>query len=213
MAPVNGKPFIGYLLDYFSARGIRRFVLALGYKAELIEAYAQSYVLMARTKGLEIAFSVEKEPLGTGGAIRMACEATTSEDVLILNGDTFFGISVGQLDNFHQEKNADCSLALKRMQNFSRYGLVEVDNDYSITHFMEKKFYSDGLINGGIYILKRGSLLDAALPEKFSFETDYMEKYLGKHRLFGMEQDAYFIDIGIPEDYFRAQSELQKKLG
>ncbi|HEX4849250.1 MAG TPA: sugar phosphate nucleotidyltransferase, partial [Puia sp.] len=187
-------------------------VLALGYKAEIIEAYAQTYVLRNKNDELDMVFSVEKEALGTGGAIRLACEKARSQDVLILNGDTFFGIDVIQLEKLHEKKKAVCTLSLKRMQDFSRYGLVEMDAENKITQFKEKKLYKDGLINGGVYLLKRESFLRADLPGKFSFETDYLEKYLSRNRVFGLEQEAYFIDIGIPEDYYRAQKELQQNL-
>jgi D-glycero-alpha-D-manno-heptose 1-phosphate guanylyltransferase len=95
------------------------------------------------------------------------------------------------------------------MKNFDRYGLVEVDEDNVIKSFREKQCYKSGCINGGIYALHRNKFLDEDLPKKFSFEKDYLEVYYNKRRMFGLMQDEYFIDIGIPADYERAQEELK----
>jgi D-glycero-alpha-D-manno-heptose 1-phosphate guanylyltransferase len=94
------------------------------------------------------------------------------------------------------------------MKNFDRYGVIELNEDDSIKSFNEKKFYSEGLINGGLYMLNVETFLSGSFPEKFSFETAYLEKYYNQHKMFGLIQDEYFIDIGIPEDYERAQKEL-----
>jgi D-glycero-alpha-D-manno-heptose 1-phosphate guanylyltransferase len=95
------------------------------------------------------------------------------------------------------------------MTKFDRYGVVELDSHCLIKSFKEKKFYESGLINGGVYALHAHKFLDEKLPEKFSFETDYLEKFYEKRRMFGVVQDEYFIDIGIPEDFDRAQHELR----
>jgi D-glycero-alpha-D-manno-heptose 1-phosphate guanylyltransferase len=94
------------------------------------------------------------------------------------------------------------------MKNFDRYGVVEIDSQCIVKSFKEKQFYESGLINGGAYALHTHKFLDENLPDKFSFETDYLEKYFQKRRMFGVVQDEYFIDIGIPADYERAQKEL-----
>jgi len=97
------------------------------------------------------------------------------------------------------------------MQNFDRYGVVELNADRSIASFKEKQFYKEGLINGGIYALQTAHFLQEKLPEKFSFEKDYLEKYYNQRKMYGNIQDEYFIDIGIPEDYQRAQIEFKDK--
>jgi D-glycero-alpha-D-manno-heptose 1-phosphate guanylyltransferase len=94
------------------------------------------------------------------------------------------------------------------MQNFDRYGVVELKDDLSITSFKEKQFYTSGLINGGVYALNAEKFITENLPEKFSFEKDYLEKFYAERKIYGCVQDEYFIDIGIPEDYERAQKEL-----
>lgn len=203
MAPILAKPFIGYLIDYLQQQGIEKFIFSLGYKYDLIEQY-----LNTQYGNLNITYSVEELPLGTGGAIRLACKTATEKTVLVVNGDTFFKINLTKLASFHHMCGAHCTLSLKPMLNFNRYGVVELKNDYSILSFKEKQFYQKGLINGGVYLLHAAKFLEDNLPEKFSFEKDYLEKYLGSRRFYGVIQDEFFIDIGIPEDFERAQTEI-----
>ena len=211
MAPVAGRPFLSYVIDYLQEQGIEKFIFALGYKSEDFEVFLRTKLPADPAKGGELRcqLSIEAEPLGTGGAIRLACQKATEGTVLVLNGDTFFGIHADELSAFHEQQKADCTLCLKPMENFDRYGVVELNSDGSIRHFREKQFYEAGLINGGVYALDRARFLSASLPEKFSFEKDYLEKQAPHGRLYGLVQNGYFIDIGIPEDYERAQKELQ----
>ena len=204
LAPVGGRPFISYVTDHFRREGIERFVFALGYKSHLFDAFFRSSF---PDGGYEI--SLEETPLGTGGAIRQACERVAGNTVLILNGDTFFRIELKALAGFHGEHQADCTLSLKPMLDFDRFGVVELTDDGRITRFREKQYYPAGLINGGVYALEKDSLLRENWPEVFSFEKDYLEAARAK-RLYGMVQDRYFIDIGIPEDYRRANDDLNQ---
>lgn len=205
MAPVNGHPFLYYVINHLQDEGIKNFIFALGYKSELIVQYLEE-----NFPSLPFKISLEKEPLGTGGAIKRACTLADEKSVLVTNGDTLFKIDVTELAGFHSLSGANCTLSLKCMENFDRYGVVELGEDCAITSFKEKAFYTSGLINGGMYALHVQKFLDEeALPEKFSFEKDYLEAYYDKRRMFGIEQDGYFIDIGIPEDYERAQAELK----
>ncbi|MBS1599905.1 MAG: nucleotidyltransferase [Bacteroidetes bacterium] len=201
MAPVAGKPFLAYVIDYFKKQQVEKFIFALGYKSEIIEKYIID-------QKINFQISREEEPLGTGGAIKLACTFGTEKNILVLNGDTFFAVQLKKLNDFHQQQKADCTLALKPMKDFERYGSVLLKENQSVEKFEEKKFCVSGLINGGIYILDRNKFLTENLPEKFSFEKDYLEKFAGQRKIFGCAQDGYFIDIGIPEDYHRAQTEL-----
>jgi D-glycero-alpha-D-manno-heptose 1-phosphate guanylyltransferase len=205
MAPVNGEPFLKYVIEYLLAQGIEHFIFSLGYKHEVIENY-----LVKDFPSLFFKTSIEEEPLGTGGAIKLALTKAKERSALVANGDTLFKISVNEIAGFHALSGANCTLSLKPMKNFDRYGVVDIDEDLAIKSFKEKQFYEEGLINGGVYAVHKNKFLEEPLPEKFSFEKDYLEVYYDKRRMFGVIQDAYFIDIGIPEDYERAQTELKK---
>jgi len=207
MAPVAGKPFLHYVISSLQENGIENFIFSVGYMHETIEAWLQN-----NYSKLNYTISLEEEPLGTGGAIKLACSKALGKDVMVANGDTIFKINCDLLSQFHKEKNAACTLSLKPMVNFDRYGVVELNEDGSVKSFKEKQWYQSGLINGGVYALNVEQFSKENLPQKFSFEKDYLEKNVfpvhQNPKLYGIIQDEYFIDIGIPEDYERAQEEL-----
>ena len=207
MAPVAGEPFLHYVISSLQKNGIENFIFSVGYMHEAIEIY-----LLHDYAELKYSISLEEEPLGTGGAIKLACSKALGKDIIVANGDTIFKINCDLLSQFHKEKNAACTLSLKPMVNFDRYGVVELNEDYSIKSFKEKQWYQSGLINGGVYALNVEKFLKENLPEKFSFESDYLEKNIfsvnQNPKLYGIIQNEYFIDIGIPEDYERAQKDF-----
>jgi D-glycero-alpha-D-manno-heptose 1-phosphate guanylyltransferase len=206
MAPVAGKPFLYYVIEQLKKQGVDKFIFSLGYKHEMIEAWVnEEYPLLFSQ------FSVEEEPLGTGGAVKLAGGLATEKNIVLVNGDTLFSGDLKRLSAFHNMCGADCTLSLKPMKNFNRYGIVELKKDFSISSFKEKQQYDEGLINAGVYILNIPHFLQEELPQKFSFETDYLEKFYSTGKMYGVVQDEYFIDIGIPEDYARAQQELKLK--
>jgi len=171
-------------------------VLSVGYKYEMIKNYfGKSF------SGMELVYSVESEPLGTGGGIRKSLSFVDSRNVFIVNGDTFFDVNLKKLFLFHKEKNSVISVALKPMKQFDRYGSVRIDENKKIIGFEEKKYHESGLINGGIYLLNKDFFMSFDLGEKFSFEKDFLEKYYNFYAFYGLEFESYFIDIGIPEDY------------
>jgi D-glycero-alpha-D-manno-heptose 1-phosphate guanylyltransferase len=204
MAPVNGKPFLFHVLNWLKDFPVERIILSTGYKSEsIVEYFGSSFC------GIDVEYAVEEAPLGTGGAIRFAMQKCTGENILILNGDTFFPIELDKFLSFHNERKSKFSLALKPMKDFSRYGSVECKGDV-IIRFNEKKFCSEGLINGGIYIINRKFFESIDLPEVFSVEKDVLEKNAGSGILRCMVSDKPFIDIGIPEDYKRAGDFLKE---
>lgn len=203
MAPVAGEPFLHYIIDLLLHQNITRFIFSLGYMHEHIEKF-----IVEHYPKIDYTFSIEEEPLGTGGAIHLACQHAQQKNVLILNGDTLFNIDLNKLMSFHIQHEAACSLSLKPMLNFDRYGLVETDKEGHIQSFKEKKYYRKGNINGGVYALNVDHFSKLHFNNKFSFETDYLEKYHSSEKMMGLIQDGYFIDIGIPEDYERAGREL-----
>ena len=200
MAPVNGIPFINFVITYLKNEGVSRIVLSLGYKSEIVIAHIEKTFPKSE---IEIDFVIEETPLGTGGAIRLGCSKIKGEDVLILNGDTLFNIDLEKFSEFHRKCEADFTVALKELKQFNRYGTVEIDHSFAITAFKEKTYCEEGLINGGVYALNVKSFTRESFPEVFSFEKNYLEKYVGTKKFFGKSYEYYFIDIGIPEDYKR----------
>ena len=205
MAPVAGQPFLKHVIRYLLSQGIEKFIFSLGYKHEMIEGF-----LNDEFPTLHCECSVEQEPLGTGGAIYLACKRTKDENVLVVNGDTLFKADLEKAASFHIKNKADCTLLLKPMQEFDRYGAVELDDDYAVSSFKEKQNFQSADINAGTYMLDVEQFIDKDFPERFSFEKDYLEKYYGERKIFGVIEDSYFIDIGVPADFQKAQEELRQ---
>lgn len=203
MAVVAGQPFLFHLFQYLESQNCHRVILSLGYKHEMVENW-----LIATDWEFEINIVIETEPLGTGGGISLAMKQAESENVFVLNGDTMFRVDLKAMMDFHQSKNSITTLALKQLSDFERYGVVKINENQCVQSFEEKKHYSKGLINGGVYILYRNSFLDNSFPEKYSFEKDYLEKQVDEHTFYGFIADTYFIDIGVPEDYNQAQKDF-----
>lgn len=204
MALIGEEPFLSLLLNYLKKQGIEKVVLSVGYMYEKIqEVYQNEY------NDLSISYSIENEPLGTGGAIAKALTFTESEHILVLNGDSFIKFQLQDIC-LPQAENQSL-LVLKEMHNVDRYGSVLLDNNI-ITAFEEKQYKETALINAGVYILNRNIFNNKSLPEKFSFEKDFLEKEVENKTLLGKVINAYFIDIGIPEDYSRAQIELVNEI-
>ena len=204
MAPVDGKPFIHFVIASLQKEGIEKFIFSLGYKSEAIISYVDTQYAVMQKK-----YVIETKPLGTGGAIKAACKQVTEENVLVVNGDTLFHINIAELSRFHETHDAGCTIALKEMKDFDRYGAVELNNDQSIKVFKEKQFCESGTINGGVYALTVATVLTDDYPEFFSFEKEYLEKNTGNGKLYGVINNDYFIDIGIPEDYQRFQDDYK----
>lgn len=204
MAPVNGRPFLTYILDYLIEYHYTRVVLSVGYLHEKIEEFFGT-----QCKSLEIDYAVETEPLGTGGGILFAFSKCVTDNVLVINGDTMFKVDLDEFEHFHQEKGSLLSIVLREVEDVSRYGSVVIGGNGMITLFSEKQAtIGRGFINGGIYLIDRKLFEKYPQPQKFSFEKDLMTKFYTQEMFFGMPSDGYFIDIGIPEDYERAQREL-----
>lgn len=205
MAPVCDKPFLYYLFTYLKKfNEIDRIILSVGYKYEVILEWLDAQ----NEFPFEFVFSIENEPLGTGGAIKKALELAKSEQVIVLNGDTLFDVNIAQLIQLHRTNQAVLSIALKPMVDFNRYGNVETNELNQITAFREKMYCKEGQINGGVYIIDVNLDIMAGLPAKFSFETDILQPQVANRKIYGFGFDGYFIDIGIPEDYEKANKEF-----
>ncbi|MEI7470957.1 MAG: HAD-IIIA family hydrolase [Chitinophagaceae bacterium] len=208
MAPVAGEPFLKYVIGSLLDQGVEHIIFSVGYLHEQIDSYLKEHY-----PDLDYSLTIEDNPLGTGGAIQLACQQVRGENVFILNGDTLFLADLPSLAAFHLEQKAVCSLSLKPMEDFDRYGSVELSSKGIVITFKEKQHLEKGLINGGVYALSVAPLLALGLPSKYSFEKDFLEIQARNAVVYGLAQDRYFIDIGIPEDYQRAQTELSRPLG
>lgn len=206
MAPVAGKPFLWYLLKYLTKYDVSRVILSVGYLREVIFEWINSN---KDEFPFEFDYAIEEEPLGTGGGIKLALNKVRDPYAIILNGDTFFDVNLDTLCQYHYSSKKNITLALKLMRKFNRYGTVSLDKMYgTILSFNEKQYCDEGLINGGVYIVNRNASIFEGLPDKFSFETAVLEPQCAALNLQGLVQDGYFIDIGIPEDYDKANREF-----
>ena len=206
MAPVADKPFLWYLLKYLTKYSVNRVILSVGYLREVIFEWVKEH---KHEFPFEFDYAIEEEPLGTGGGIKLALSKANDSNVIILNGDTFFDVNLDALCQCHASNDKNITLALKLMKNFKRYGTVSLDTmSKTIVSFNEKQYCVEGLINGGVYVINRNAPVFEGLPDKFSFETAVLEPQCAVHNLQGIIQDGYFIDIGIPEDYDKANREL-----
>jgi D-glycero-alpha-D-manno-heptose 1-phosphate guanylyltransferase len=199
LAPVNGRPFVAYLLDALAGNGVRHAVLATGYLAEKIEAE-----LGDDWRGMRLSYSVEDVPLGTGGAVRRAAAATNGGPAVVLNGDTYLEFDANAFAGAMRAAGADLGVALAKVPDVSRYGAVKV-SDGRVVAFGEKVGQGPGLINAGVYFLSRKALAELPARESFSFETDVLAPAAAAGRLHAYTDTRGFIDIGIPEDYARSQ--------
>lgn len=202
MAPIMGIPFLEYIFRYLKKNNINKVVLSVCYKRDTIIKYFSDTFF-----DISIKYSVEEEPLGTGGAIKQSLKFCNNENILLLNGDTFFNVNLDALFKSHLNNLADLTLCLKPMCNFDRYGIVKLDSANRVIGFNEKKYCENGLINGGLYIIRK-NFLDNEDVQKFSFE-DFMNKNYKEKKIYGVIDNGYFIDVGIPEDYYKAQKELK----
>lgn len=205
MAEVNQRPFISYILDSLLKYSYNRFIFSLGYLSEDVIKY-----IKVAYPNIDAVFSIETEPLFTGGAIRLAIEYVESDSVLILNADTFFGLDLDFFFKTHVGRNMDVTLALKPMFNYDRYGSVKFDPQYNVQSFEEKTKCDFGYINCGYVYLRKEVFTKYLVNRPFSFEEDFMKEHLGKIRIGAFVDDSYFVDIGIPEDYQKVKLDYPK---
>ena len=199
LAPIKEKPFLEHMLKNFQNNGITRVIMAVGYKKEYIQEYfGNNY------GNMEIAYSIENKPLGTGGAIKKALSLCNEENVIVTNGDVFTEINYKELLEHHKNSQGDISLVIKEMKNFDRYGSVKI-KDGRIIEFCEKKKMEKGFMSVGCYVFSKHTLLEFEDDTNFSIEKDFFEKEVNSLYFTPYIYKGQFIDIGIPEDYELAQ--------
>ncbi|AFL75871.1 nucleotidyltransferase family protein [Thiocystis violascens] len=203
MAPINGRPFLAYVLDALDVAGFDSAILAIGYRSEAIhDHFGEEY------RRLRLHYSVEHEPLGTGGAIRLALEQATEPTVFVVNGDTFLQVDYRAMLKAHLDASASLSLAVHALPDVARYGALE-RQDGRVRGFLEKGRVGPGAINAGTYLVSRELFERYALPRVCSFETDLLMPHVAEIAPLAFETGGLFIDIGVPEDYVRAQDMLE----
>jgi D-glycero-alpha-D-manno-heptose 1-phosphate guanylyltransferase len=205
MLEVAGRPFIAHVLDKLSMLDVNGFVLATGFHSDQV-----SDNIKTTWQDRPIHYSVEEQPLGTGGAIRLAMESFNLDQALVVNGDTLFDCDLrAMVDGFEVSPWAT-RMALRHVGDCARYGRVQIEGDGRVICFGEKGHAGPGLINAGIYVQRRAPLASyGAAP--FSFETDYLAKLNPAWPIQGQVKDGYFIDMGIPEDLARARQDLMRR--
>lgn len=201
MAPINGRPFIEYQLDYWISQGVNRFVLSVGYKKEVIIDH-----LGSNYRSTPLTYAIEDKPLGTGGGLLLAAHGI-SKPFLVLNGDTFFEVDLAKLQKFHADHSADWTFSLFRTSEVGRYMGIEVKSGGEIDSLKTGVGDKDRLANGGVYLVNPSVLRNKTFypGSKLSLEDDLVPDLVAKYyKLFGLEFPGNFIDIGMPQDYYRA---------
>lgn len=202
MAPISGRPFLEILLTSLSLKGLKRAVLSVGYKGDLISDHFGNFY-----NGIEIVYAREDSPLGTGGALREAMQLCMADHVYVFNGDTYTDVEITRLEKQWQQ-NKNPIIVGREVNDVARFGALEIDGN-QLRKFAEKSSGGRGIINAGCYVFPSSLFEDFGL-EKFSLEADFLINQIKKQRFEVFITKGMFIDIGIPEDYERAQAELCK---
>lgn len=207
MGLISGTPFLELLLDRLRSQGVDDVILGTGYMAAKIESYFGS----GNKFDVRIRYSREDKPLGTGGALKLA-EPLISDPVLVLNGDSYVEWSLNPMLELFSGKDADLVLVLQAVPDVTRYGTVALDHDGRVTEFIEKGIRAGpGLINAGVYLLGKQVVRDLPAGTAISLERDVFPRLLGR-RIYGLVCPGPFIDIGIPDDFKRAQTLLASRV-
>ncbi len=201
MAPVAGRPFLEILLSMLARKGFTRVVLSLGFMADkVVDHFGDSYL------GMELVHEIEPQPLGTGGAIRAALARCVADHVFVFNGDTYLDLEVDDVERLWRLAGHPV-IVVREVPDTARFGRVEI-SDGRVSAFLEKGMPGPGLINAGCYVLPRDALDLFPSGKAFSLETDYFVDGLRRLRFEGFVTRGRFIDIGVPDDYALAQTEL-----
>lgn len=205
-AEVAGTPFIAYLLRQVEKAGVRKVILCAGYRAKSLETAVQG--LFPR---LEVKFSIEERPLGTGGALRLALKSCMENEFLVMNGDSFFDLDLNAFLAFSERASESVVISLRRMENVARYGMVRLLPSGKIARFEEKgTFQGAGWINAGIYRIRREVLEQIPEQTLCSLEREIFPRLAENGELAGYPAEGMFIDIGTPESFLEAQKLFEK---
>lgn len=203
MAAIQDRPFLEYLLDSLINGGVTDVIFSVGYKSDFIQNHFKSSY-----KSCNIQYAIEETLLGTGGAIKNAIQFAKGEQVVVVNGDSLILTNLQEQLALHQSNNADVTFALKPMESPSRYGTIDLNEENKVLAFNEKLPLEFGLINAGCYIFKSEVFKGLDLPEKFSIENDFFQYQVNSLSFYGYKTEGFFLDIGIPADFKKAQLEV-----
>ena len=201
MAPIAGKPFLEILLRALARKGFGRVVLSLGFMSETIVNH-----FGLRFAGMDLAYDIESSPLGTGGAIRHAMSKCLQDHVFVFNGDTYLDLEVPALEAQWQSHRRPIVVA-REVEDTSRYGRLDIA-DGQLIKFAEKSVGGYGVINAGCYVFPCNVFSGGPLHFPFSIENDFLAHQVSIQHIDVFISQGQFIDIGIPADYARAQTQL-----
>lgn len=207
MAKVNNEPFLNVLLKDLVRQGAQKVILCTGYKSEAVEEYYRK-----NDFGLDIHFSREAEPLGTGGALKNARNLIKSNPFVVMNGDSFCPVDFKKLFQFFKTQQAMAAIAVYKADAHKDFGLILLDDQKAIAKFQEKgETVNSGhaYLNAGVYLCDQVAFNLMPKVKKFSLETEFFPSLVGKS-FFGFEVTKPFIDIGQPERLAQAQEYLKK---
>lgn len=207
LVPIQNKPFITYIMDQLDSFGLSHVTISTGYLSSKIRKRIGN-----RYKNIQINYSKEEMPLGTGGALKSICFSSPKENVLVLNGDSYLKFNLKNLYKAHTNNNAKVTILLKMKQKRTQFGSVNINKDNQIIEFKEKKEgLKKGLINAGIYLIKSSILKMIPNKTPCSLELDFFPNIIGRG-LYGLESQDFFTDIGTPESYEKANKNLFFKI-
>lgn len=206
LAPINGTPFIDIVLGNCIDQGLKRFILCVGYLKEHVIKY------LGDRNDCEIIFSEEEELLGTGGALKNAEKYIRTDQVLVLNGDTFVEINYSRLIDWHNKNHSEITIAINYMQKVGRFGVITIDDNNKIIKFIEKgPSTRESWISAGVYLINKSIFNNIELEKNISLEKDLFPSYIGNN-IYGYKNYGDMIDIGIPGSFSEAQMKLKKLL-
>lgn len=210
LAPVSGRPFLDHLLRWLAGYGARRVVLCLGYRAQPVLEHLAAHPF----PGLKVATSIEPEPLGTAGALRLAVPLLRSDPVLVMNGDTFVDADLAAFVATHRKRHAAASILCASVPSTARYGRLDVDETGRIRQFREKDPADTrpGTINAGLYLFSRAWLQGLAQSTGASLERDVFAAAPAGTFAAIPADSLTFLDIGTPESFAEAEQVMAKAL-
>jgi len=204
LAPIRGRPFLDLLLEYLEDQGVKRAILCVGHLRDALIARYSSW------PGVQVAFSIEAEPLGTGGAVLEALSTVGTNRFYVLNGDSYCNLRLADLLQFHVSRDSSCTLSVAPLRDRGDIGQVQLDGNGRVTSFQEKTPQAPlerGFMNAGVYVFER-SAFDRVAPGRSSLEYDLIPRWVAGGRCYGFVTSADVIDIGTPDRYASAQRRL-----